>query len=77
MTMLKMTPDNQARAAAASQAVEAYQNAKQGTLGWLPRSAEEILTDLLSDLRHFADATGIDFDTANRIAQDHYEFESW
>ncbi len=75
--MLRMTPDNQARAAAGAQAVEAYQNAKQGTPGGLPQSAEEILTDLLSDLRHFADATGIDFDTADRIAQDHYEVESW
>ena len=75
--MLRMTPENQARAAAGSQAVEAYQKAKQKTKGWLPQSAEEILTDLLSDLRHFADATGIDFDTADRIALDHYEVESW
>lgn len=75
--MLKMTPENQARAAAGSQAVEAYQNAKRGTEGGLTQSAEEVLTDLLSDLRHFADATGIDFDAADRLARDHYEVESW
>lgn len=75
--MLKMTPENQARAAVGSQAVAAHQIAKRGAEGSLFQSAEESLTDLLSDLRHFADAAGIDFDTAERAAQDRYEHETW
>lgn len=74
--MLRMTPDNQARAFAGSLAFEAYQRAKGLVGNPSPQSPEETLTDLLSDLRHFADAADIDFDTANRVAQDHYEFES-
>ncbi|MDX1967103.1 MAG: hypothetical protein SFV23_08035 [Planctomycetaceae bacterium] len=75
--MLRMTPDNQARAAAGSLALEAYQHAKGLTESPSLQSPQETLTDLLSDLRHFADAVGIDFDAADRMAQDHYEFESW
>ena len=75
--MLKMTPENQARAAAASQALKAYQIAKNGTVDPLSQSMKEDLIDLLSDLRHFADAAGIDFDAADRLAIDHYECESW
>jgi hypothetical protein len=75
--MLKMTPENQARAAAGSQAVESYRNAKRNAQGWLDQSVEETLIDLLSDLRHFAEAWGIDFDAADHTAKDHYYFESW
>jgi hypothetical protein len=32
--------------------------------------------DLLADLRHYADAHGIDFDSAARMAQQHYLAES-
>lgn len=74
--MLKMTPENQARAAAAAQALNSYQIAKNGTVE-LSQSMKEALIDLLSDLRHFADAAGIDFDAADRLALDHYECESW
>ncbi len=74
---MRMTPENQARAAAGAAAIEAHQLAKGDIDGLSPQSPEEILIDLLSDLRHFAEAAGLDFETANRVAQDHYEFESW
>jgi len=75
--MLRMTPDNHARAVAGSLAFEAYQHAKGLAGDASSQSPQETLIDLLSDLRHFAEMAGIDFDTANRVAQDHYEFESW
>ncbi len=75
--MLRMTKENQARAAAASQAIEFYYTAKNGSADQLSQSMKEALIDLLSDLRHFADAAGLDFDAADRLAQDHYEVESW
>ena len=74
---MRMTPENQARAAAGGVAFNAYQHAKGDTDGQSPQSPEEILIDLLSNLRHFAEAAGLDFETANRVAQDHYDFESW
>jgi len=74
--MLRSRPNNQARAAG-SLAFEAYQHAKGLTERPPRQSPKETLTDLLSDLRRFADAAGIDFDDADRVAQDHYEFESW
>jgi hypothetical protein len=77
MTMIKLTPDNQARAAAGAVAFNAFQLTKGDTDGLSPQSPEEILIDLLSNLRHFAEAAGLDFETANRVAQDHYDFESW
>jgi len=47
--MLRMTPDNQARAVAGSRAFEAYQRAKGLAGNPSPQSPEETLTDLLSD----------------------------
>lgn len=36
---------------------------------------QEIVTDLLTDLRHFCTGPGVDFDQASRMAQMHYEAE--
>ncbi len=36
----------------------------------------ERLTDLLADLRHWAAATGVDFDSADSTALMHFEHES-
>ena len=52
---MRMTPENQARAAAGAAAIEAHQLAKGDIDGLSPQSPEEILIDLLSNLRHFAE----------------------
>lgn len=60
---------NDDRASWAGQAVKAFQNAT-GT------DDEDALSDLLADLRHWADRQNYDFEAALLRAQDHYEAET-
>lgn len=39
------------------------------------RQLQETLEELLTDLRHLADAHDLDFNAANAIGQEHYEKE--
>ena len=73
--MLTLTPTNQDRTDAAAVAFEAYSDVK-GLTDSAEQSAAETLTDLLSDLRHFAAATQLDFEAAVRMSEFHYEEES-
>lgn len=74
--MLRMKPENRIRAAFATKAISSHRVAK-GAKEDARQSAEESLSDLLSDLHHFADAADIDFDAADKAALNRYEVESW
>jgi hypothetical protein len=64
---------NHERAGAASSALDAYLRAKdiEGLV-----SFDEALIDLLTDLRHFSVLRGLDFDSAVRISEFHFEEEA-
>lgn len=78
-------PDNEDRADFANDAVGAYVERTRPAdpypveLGTLDEDDREALAsalgDLLCDLRHWADVTGIDFDTADENGRGHYEIE--
>ena len=63
---------NAQRVSDAEDGLEAWLSA-QGSKG--AGSAEENLTDLLADLRHMAQAQGLDFDDCARISRMHFEQE--
>lgn len=65
---------NGMRVDAAEAAVDAY-NTSRGVVTE-DQSNEEVLIDLLSDLRHWAMARGANFDNAVRIAGDHFTHET-
>jgi hypothetical protein len=57
-------------------AVNAYSEDKQGGLwGDLYDEAETVLTDLLADLMHYAEAHKIDFQTVLERARTHHDAE--
>jgi hypothetical protein len=66
---------DQDKTAAASIALQTY--ADEITLSDTAdrQSLEETLTDLLTDLRHLAGKTGVDFSEALRLSLRHYEAE--
>lgn len=78
-------PDNEDRADFANDALSAYFERTRpadpypeelGTLDEDDREAlAEALRDLLCDLRHWADVTGIDYDDQNEMAMGHYDEE--
>lgn len=70
--MPKHNPNHE-RAGAASLAMDAYVRAK-GSAGRV--SLDEALIDLLTDLRHFSDAQELDFGSAVRISEYHFEEEA-
>jgi len=64
--------DNESRALAADVALVAYTGDDEVRQGEEKRST---LTDLLTDLRHWARLNGVDFDTANNSAEIHFNVE--
>jgi hypothetical protein len=62
--------DNNARASFAAHALHAYSQVCIGS-----GEFEEALTDLLGDLRHLADALGLDYGDADYRAHAHYVAE--
>ena len=40
-----------------------------------PEDREEVVTDILVDLRHYCSAHGLSFEKINRLSQDHYRAE--
>jgi hypothetical protein len=72
--MITLFPNNRQRTEAAAVALETYADAKG--IGPSLQTTSETLTDLLSDLRHFAAAAGIDFEAAVRMSEFNYEAES-
>jgi hypothetical protein len=83
-----MEPDNEDRAGFACTAVEAYAaitrfdpreqkisvDGPEDTDG--REHAEEVMSDLLGDMRHLAKSLGIDWDTINERGAGHFEYES-
>ncbi len=67
---------NQQRTDAASMALAAYMQAKGLDEDPCLQSLSETMTDLLTDLRHFAATEEIDFGAAVRISEYHYDEES-
>jgi hypothetical protein len=65
--------DNEQRANRGFQLVQRY-DGLHGVETGAPH--EQHLTDILSDLRHWAKEMAIDFDRANAMAQDHYRAET-
>ena len=57
-------------------ALAAYMQAKGLDGDPCPQSLSETMTDLLTDLRHFAATEEIDFDAAVRMSEYHYDEES-
>jgi hypothetical protein len=67
--------NTQKRIAAAESALKAHSR-YQSESGELERHCpEEVLIDLLTDLRHFAVSREVDFDAALRISQTHFAVE--
>lgn len=70
---------NEERAACAQAAVEAYAAAKIDNTTDLwdfsAQDAQDRLTDLLADLRHWASQNGLDFEQSLRSSQSHFECE--
>ena len=64
------------RAEAASMALTTYMEANGLDRVPCPQSADETITDLLTDLRHFSATSGIEFSEAVRISEYHYDEES-
>jgi len=67
---------NQQRTDAASMAMAAYMQTKGLDGDPSPQSLSETMTDLLTDLRHFAATEEIDFGAAVRMSEYHYDEES-
>ena len=76
MTTTRIMIMNMDRAEAASMAVTTYMQAKGLDRVPCPQSADETMTDLLTDLRHFSATSGVDFNAAVRISEYHYDEES-
>ena len=64
---------NEQRAERAWKAATRYQQAANGDSDG--DIADETITDLLTDLMHFCDEQGIDFESCLRMANMHYEAE--
>ncbi|HRA90209.1 MAG: hypothetical protein KDA91_24280 [Planctomycetaceae bacterium] len=67
---------NQDRVEAASMSLTTYMEAKGLDGDPCPQSVNETMIDLLTDLRHFSAAAGIDFSEAVRISEYHFDEES-
>jgi len=65
---------NKQRAQWAAHGVLEYAEGKEGR-GGLYDDTDQVLTDLLCDLRHYAELNSIDFDTCNRRAASHHDEE--
>jgi hypothetical protein len=70
--MTMTTNANQRRIASAQAAMSAHQR----VAGCAQPDPQETLIDLLTDLRHWAAASGINFQDAVRISDDHFEAET-
>jgi hypothetical protein len=75
-TMLQLSHTNQDRIAAASAALQRFVEVTMCGDSISPQSVQENLTDLLTDLRHLSDKSGVDFVAALRLSLSHYEAES-
>ena len=67
---------NMDRSEAVSMALTTYMQAKGLDRVPCSQSADETMTDLLTDLRHFSATSGVDFNAAVRISEYHYDEES-
>lgn len=65
---------NKQRAEWAAHGVQEYAEGKEGR-GGLYDEPEQVLTDLLCDLRHYADLNAIDFETCHQRAVSHHNQE--
>ena len=74
--MTKTRTTNQERADAASMALSMYIQSRGLDGNPCAQSHYETMTDLLTDLRHFSAASGVDFTAAVRISEYHYDAES-
>ena len=68
-----MARDNEERAELAEEALNAFDIASDEPGGL---SDEELLLDLLTNLRHWAKREGLDFDKADSMAEVHYLVEA-
>lgn len=68
------TMNNKERMNAACRAIGSYMATKWITD--LDANKQEVLTDLLTDLRHYAGQVGIDWDKTDGMAKKHYEAEA-
>jgi len=70
---------NRQRAMCAEAAVTAYAAAKEPTatdyFDFSSEPPQDRLTDMLTDLRHWARQNGLDFDEASRVSSMHFEAE--
>lgn len=69
--------ENARRARAGVFVLESYRIFKQanGETGYADEPAEDLLSDVLTDLRHAADTLEVDFTRAVRVSRDHYAAE--
>lgn len=74
--MKRTNGNNFQRVMTAMRVVYAYMEAKGLDRVPCPQSANEAMTDLLTDLRHFSATSGIDFSEAVRISEFHFDEES-
>ena len=61
---------NEDRIAGALRAMQAHTRGKH--IG-----DEDDLTDILTDLRHFADRAGLNFDRCDDLSAEHFKVERW
>ncbi len=64
-------PDRASRVTAAGFALDHYRASK----GEVSIKSDEVVIDLLTDLRHYCDAHGYDFEECDGIANAHYLIE--
>jgi len=70
----KDEPSNQSRADRAEHAIGAYCIAHPDYIDGLEVD-DEIITEMLADLRHYCHANGIDFEMCARMAETHFSEE--
>lgn len=76
-----MEPDNADRAGFANVALDAYAHEtrhdprEQAVVITDPEHVTEVMSDLICDLMHLADETGVEFDKIMETARSNYDFE--
>ena len=71
-----MTPTNSDRANTAANVMQVYAQWKDGeTVSLVIGDTDALVTDLLTDLRHFCAVYGVDFDSSVRMSENHFEAE--
>lgn len=70
-------PTNESRANAAANVLQVYAQWKDGETVSLVQgdTADELVIDLLTDIRHFSEVYAVDFEAAVRISENHFEEE--